>query len=92
MISFTDITESIRHIRNNNKQKAASERMVNLLQKRDHYKDWSALDLEEVMNTLVFALMLYKNDKNSLFIGISANTSKKCHKPNELSDHFTDAE
>ena len=70
MISFTDITESIRRITNNNKQKATTERIFNFLKKRDHYKDLSALDLD-------------KNDKNSLFIGTSTTRiSKKDHKSN----------
>ena len=92
MTSFTDITESIKYIRNNNKQKATTERIFNLLKKRDHEKDLSTLDLEEEYNTLVPTETLYKNNKNSLFIGTLSNTAKKDHKPNELSDHFTDAE
>lgn len=84
MISFTGINESIRHIINNNKQKAATERIFNLLQKRHHYKDLYALDLEEEINTPVSSLMLCKNDKNSLLIGTSANILKKYHKPNDF--------
>ena len=39
MISFTDITESIYHIRGTNKQKATTERI--------QYKDLPVADLEE---------------------------------------------
>ena len=59
MTSFTDITESIKYIRNNNKQKATTERIFNLLKKRDHEKDLSTLDLEEEYNTLVPTETLY---------------------------------
>ena len=52
----------------------------------------SALDLKEEINALVSTSMWYKNDKNLFFIATSANTSMKYHKPNELLDHFTDAE
>ena len=97
MISFTDITESIWHIRNTNKQKATTERktykdFVFVKTCQSHYKDLSALDLAEEINTPVFTSMLYKNDKNLFFIATSANISKKYHKTNELLDHFTDAE
>ena len=92
MTSFTDITESIKYIGNNNKQKATTERIFNLIKKRDHEKVLSTLDLEEEYKTLVSTETLYKTNKNSLFIGTLANTSKKDHKANELSDHFTDAE
>ena len=96
MISFTDITESIWHIRNNNKQKATTERktykdFVFVKTCQSHYKDLSALDLAEEINIPVSTSMLYKNDKNLFFIATSANISKKYHKPNELLDHFTDA-
>lgn len=45
--------------------------------------------MEEEINTLVSAGTLYKNNKNLL---LSELYSKKDHKPNELSDFFTDAE
>lgn len=59
---------------------------------QSNYKDLSALDLAEEINTPVSTSMLYKNDKNLFFIATSANISKKYHKPNELLDHFTNAE
>ena len=92
MINFTDITESIQHIRNNNQQRATTETIFNFLKKRDHYKELSTLDLEEEINTLASTVILCKNDKNSLFIGTSANASKKDHELSELLGHFTDAE
>ena len=50
-------------IRNNNKQKVTTERIFNLLKKRDHYKDLSTLDLEEEINAIVSTKTLYKKDK-----------------------------
>ena len=92
MISFTDITKSSQHNRNNNKHKAVSGWIFNLLKKSDHYKDLSTIDLEEEINTLVSTGMLHKNDNNTLFMWTLANTSKKDHEPNKLSDHFINAE
>lgn len=84
MTSITDITEVKKYIRNNNKQKVITERIFNLLKKREHYKDLSSLDLEEEVNTIVSTKKLYKNNKNSLFIGTLANTSKNDPKPSKL--------
>ena len=92
MISFTDITESIQHMRNGNKQIATTETIFNFINKRDHYKELSTLDLEEEINTLASTIILCKNDKNSLFIGTSAKPSKKDHELSELLGQFTDAE
>lgn len=63
MTSITDITEVKKYIRNNNKQKVITERIFNLLKKREHYKDLSSLDLEEEINTIVSTKKLYKKDK-----------------------------
>ena len=91
MTSFTDITESVKHIRNNNK-KSYNWKNIQPAEEKRPLKRLSALDLVEGINTLVSSGTLYKNDKNSLFIGTLANTSKKNHKRNELSNNFTDAE
>lgn len=56
MISFTGISESIWHTRNNNKQKATTDRIFKLL-KKDHYKDFFS-DLEKKIDALVSAEML----------------------------------
>ena len=92
MTSITDITEVKKYIRNNNKQKVITERIFNLLKKREHYKDLSSLDLEEEINTIVSTKKLYKNNKNSLFIGTLANTSKNDPKPSKLWNQFAAAE
>ena len=76
MISFTDI-KSIYHIRRTSKQKATTERIVNFLRKKDQYRDLPAADLEEEIDTLVTTGLLFKNDRNLLFIRNSANTPTK---------------
>ena len=93
MISFTDITESIYHIRGTSKQKATTGRILNFLKKKDQYRDLPAADLEEEINTLVTTGLLFKNDKNSFFIRNSANTPTK-DQENEFNgfDHNTDNE
>ena len=77
MISFTGITESIYHIRGTSKQKATYERILNFLSKKDQHIDLPAADLEEEINTLVIMGVLFKIDKNSLFIRNSTNTPTK---------------
>ena len=47
------------------------------MRKKDQYKDLSATDLEEEIKTLVTTGLLFKNDKNSLFIRNLANTPTK---------------
>ena len=47
------------------------------MRKKDQYKDLSATDLEEEIKTLVTTGLLFKNDKNSLFIRNFANTPTK---------------
>ena len=92
-ISFTDITESIFHIRRASKQKAATEQILNFLRKKDQYRDLSAADLEEEVSTLVTTGLLFKNDKNSLFIRNSANKPTKDQKNQfDSFDHNTDNE
>ena len=92
-ISFTNITESIFPIRRTSKQKATTEQILNFLRKKDQYRDLSAADLEEEISTLVTTGLLFKNDKNSLFIRNSANKPTKDQK-NEFDsfDHNTDNE
>ena len=63
MISFTNITESIYHIRGTSKQKATTERILTFLRKKDQYRDLSGTDLEEEINILVTTRLLFKNDK-----------------------------
>ena len=77
MISFTDITENIHHIRATSKQKATTERVLNFLRRKDQYRDLPTADLEEVINTLVTTELLFENYRNSLFIWNSANTPTK---------------
>ena len=93
MISFTDITESIYHIRGTSKHKATTERISNFLRKKDEFRDLSPADLEEEINTLVTTGLLFKNDKNSLFIRNSANTPTR-DQENQFDsfDHNTDDE
>ena len=77
MISFTDITESIYHIRETSKQKATMERILNFLKKKSQYRDLPDAVLEEELNALFNIGVLFKNDKNSLLIGNLANTPTK---------------
>ena len=92
-ISFTDITESIFPIRRTSKQKATTEQILNFLRKKDQYRDLSAADLEEEISTLVTTGLLFKNDKNSLFIRNSANKPTKDQKNQfDSFDHNTDNE
>lgn len=57
-ISFTDITESIFHIRRASKQKAATEQILNFLRKKDQYRDLSAADLEEEIQQRIIKINL----------------------------------
>ena len=66
MISFTDITKSIYHIRGTSKKKATTERILNFLRKKDQYRHMFFADLEEEINTLVTTGLLSKKDKNLL--------------------------
>ena len=92
-ISFTNITESIFPIRRTSKQKATTEQILNFLRKKDQYRDLSAADLEEEISTLVTTGLLFKNDKNSLFIRNSANKPTKDQKNQfDSFDHNTDNE
>ena len=77
MISFTDITGSIYHIRGASKQKATTERIVNFLRRKDQYRDLPVADLKEEIGTLVSTGLLFKKDRNLLFIRNSANTPTK---------------
>ena len=91
MIIFTDITDSIYHIRGTSKQKATTERIINFLRKKCQYRDLPAADLEEEINILVTTGLLFKNDKNSLFI---RNSARIIDQENEFDDfdHITDDE
>ena len=60
MISFTNITESIYHIRGTSKQKATTKQILNFLRKKDKYRDLSPADLEEEINTLFTTGLLFK--------------------------------
>ena len=93
MISFTEITDSIYHIRGTSKEKPTTERILSFLRKKDQYIDLSAADLEEEINTLVTSGLLFKNDKKSLFIRNSVNTPTK-DQGNQFDsfDHNTDDE
>ena len=93
MISLTEITDSICHIRGTSKQKPTTERILSFLRKKDQYIDLSAADLEEKMNTLVTMGLLFKNDKKSLFIRNSVNIPTK-DQGNQFDsfDHNTDDE
>ena len=92
MISFTDITESIYHIRVTSKKKANKELILNFLRKKDQYSDLPDADLEEEINTLVSTGPLFKNDKNSLFFKNLANMPTK-DQENEIGfEHNTDDE
>lgn len=86
MISFTDIIESIQHIRNNNKKNAATEGISSILKKRDHYKDLSTSDLQEETSVLVSTWTLYKNNENSLFIGALTNPLKEDQEPKKVAN------
>ena len=77
MISFTDITDNIYHIRETSKQNPTTERILNFLRKKNQNNDFSAADLEEEINTLVTTGLLFKNDRNSLFIRNLTNTPTK---------------
>ena len=60
-------------------------------------KEYSTFQRKETFTKVCLHLIwrqksTHTNNKNSLFIGTSANTSKKDHEPNELLDYFTDAE
>ena len=47
------------------------------MRKKDQYRDLPAADLEEEIDTLVTTGLLFKNDRNLLFIRNSANTPTK---------------
>ena len=93
MISFTDITDNIYHIRETSKQNPTTERILNFLRKKNQYSDLSTADLEEEINTLVTTGLLFKNDRNSLFIRNLTNTPTK-DQENQFDsfDHKTDDE
>ena len=63
------------------------------MRKKDQYRDLSAADLEEEINNLVTTGLLFKNNKNPLFIRNSANTPTK-DQENQFDsfDHNTDDE
>ena len=58
MVSFTDITESIHHIRRTSKTKATIERISNFLRKKVQNRGLPAANLEEEINTLVTSGLL----------------------------------
>ena len=93
MISFTDITDNVYHIRETSKQNPTTERILNFLRKKNQYSDLSTADLEEEINTLVTTGLLFKNDRNSLFIRNLTNTPTK-DQENQFDsfDHKTDDE
>ena len=49
------------------------------MRRTDQYRDLPAADLEEEIDTLVIIGLLFKNDRNLLFIRNSANTPTKDH-------------
>ena len=61
MISFTDITESILYIRNKNKQKVNSERILIQLKKKEQCEDLSLCTLEKGIATFIETGMLHIN-------------------------------
>ena len=93
MISFTDITDNIYHIRETSKQNPTTERILNFLRKKNQNNDLSTADLEEEINTLVTTGLLFKNDRNTLFIRNLTNTPTK-DQENQFDsfDHNTDDE
>ena len=60
------------------------------MRKKDQCRDLPAAALEKEINTLVTTGLIFKNDRNSLFIRNSANTLTK-NQENEFDDfgHYT---
>ena len=63
------------------------------MRKKDQYRDLSAADFEEESNTLITTELLFKIDKNSLFIRHLANApTKDQNNKYDSFDHNTDGE